>query len=73
MGHLTRVGLGEHPCRGQVEFKVVERAGEGAALPQLIERGYAEKHRAAGVPVHLIGVEFSEESRNITAFEIAEA
>ena len=63
-------------CDGRVylfEFKLIERAGEGAALRQLIERGYAEKHRAAGAPVHLIGVEFSEESRNITAFQIAEA
>ena len=63
-------------CGGRVylfEFKVAERAGEGAALRQLIERGYAEKHRAAGSPVHLIGVEFSEESRNIAAFETAEA
>ena len=63
-------------CGGRVylfEFKVVERAGEGAALRQLIERGYAEKYRAAGAPVHLIGVEFSEKSRNITAFENAEA
>ena len=63
-------------CDGRVylfEFKLIERAGEGAALRQLIERGYAEKYRAAGAPVHLIGVEFSEESRNIMAFEIAEA
>ena len=63
-------------CDGRVylfEFKVIERAGEGAALRQLVERGYAEKYRAAGAPVHLIGVEFSEESRNIMAFEIAAA
>ena len=63
-------------CGGHVylfEFKVIERAGEGAALRQLVERGYAEKHRAAGVSVHLVGVEFSEESRNITAFETADA
>ncbi len=55
------------------EFKLIERAGEGAALRQLRERGYAEKYRAAGEPVHLIGIEFSEESRNIAAFETAEA
>ena len=63
-------------CDGRVylfEFKVIERAGGGAALQQLRERGYAEKYRASGEPVHLIGVEFSEESRNITAFEFAEA
>ena len=63
-------------CAGRAylfEFKVMERAGEGAALRQLTERGYAEKYRAAGAPVHLVGVEFSEESRNIEAFETADA
>ena len=30
------------------EFKVAERSGEGAALAQLQERGYADKHRAGG-------------------------
>ena len=63
-------------CGGHVylfEFKVVERAGEGAALRQLIERGYAEKYRASGEPIHLIGVEFSEQTRNIAAFEVTEA
>ncbi len=62
-------------CGGRVylfEFKLIERAGEGAALGQLIERGYADKHRAAGVPIHLIGIEFSEETRNIAAFETME-
>ncbi|MXX06804.1 MAG: ATP-binding protein [Gammaproteobacteria bacterium] len=61
-------------CGGRVylfEFKVIERAGEGSALRQLIERGYAEKHRAAGEPVHFIGVEFSEETRNVANFETA--
>ena len=50
------------------EFKVVEQAGEGAALAQLKARGYADKYRASGEPVHLIGVEFSREMRNVTAF-----
>ncbi len=62
-------------CAGRVylfEFKLIERAGEGAALRQLRERGYAEKYRAGGEPVYLIGVEFSEESRNIAVFETAE-
>ena len=52
---------------------MVERAGEGAALRQLRERGYADKYRASGEPVHLIGVEFSEEARNIQTFATAEA
>ena len=55
------------------EFKVAERAGEGAALRQLIERGYAEKYRATGEPIKLVGIEFSEETRNITSFAAAAA
>ena len=58
-------------CEGRIylfEFKVVERAGEGAAMRQLAARGYADKYRASGEPVHLVGVEFSEEARNIAAF-----
>ena len=50
------------------EFKVVELAPQGKALQQLQDRGYAEKYRADG-PVHLIGVEFSKEERNIVAFD----
>ncbi len=59
---------------GQVvlfEFKVVERAGDGAALRQLQERGYAEKYRARGEPIHLVGVEFSEKTRNLSGFDVA--
>ena len=52
------------------ELKVVEQAGAGSALAQLEERGYAEKHRAPGRPIHLIGVEFSRETRNIVAFDV---
>ena len=53
------------------EFKVVELTPEGAALAQLKERGYAQKYHSRGEPVHLIGVEFSRETRNVTAFEVA--
>ena len=51
------------------EFKVVERAGPGAALAQLRERGYADKYRHLGKPLHLVGVEFSEKARNVVRFE----
>ena len=57
------------------EFKVVESRPEGAtasptiALAQLRERGYADKYRASGRPIHLIGVEFSKETRNVSAFK----
>ena len=55
------------------EFKVVEQASEGAALAQLRERGYADKYRATGEPIHLIGVEFSSATRNVTAFAVEHA
>ena len=51
------------------EFKVVERAGEGAALAQLKARGYADKYRHLGEPIYLVGVEFSEEKRNLERFD----
>ncbi|MYF49128.1 MAG: ATP-binding protein [Gammaproteobacteria bacterium] len=53
------------------EFKVVEQAGEGAAMAQLRQRGYADKHRGTGGPVRLVAVEFSSEARNIASFETA--
>ena len=52
------------------ELKVVEMAGEGAAMAQLKARGYAEKYCGAGEPIHLVAVEFSRETRNVTAFEV---
>ena len=51
------------------EFKVVELAGEGAAMAQLRSRGYADKYRHLGQPVHLVAVEFSRDARNLVAFE----
>ena len=53
------------------EFKVVEQASKGAALAQLRSRGYADKYRPRAAEIHLIGVEFSEERRNVVAFETA--
>ncbi len=52
------------------EFKVVEQLPEGRALAQIKARGYADKYRASGKPIHLIGVEFSSEQRQIVAFEV---
>lgn len=53
------------------EFKVVEQLPEGKALAQIQARGYADKYRAAGKPIHLVGVEFSREQRQIVAFDTA--
>ena len=52
------------------EFKVVEQAPEGNALAQIKAKGYADKYRASGKPIHLIGVEFSRVERQIVAFEV---
>ena len=52
------------------EFKVVELASAGAALAQLQERRYADKYRALGQPIYLIGVEFSKDERNVAAFDV---
>ncbi len=54
------------------EFKVAELAAAGSALAQLRERGYADKYRGRGEPIHLIGVELSRRTRNVTAFELAD-
>ena len=55
------------------EFKVVEMASAGAALAQLKERRYADKYRALGQPIYLIGVEFSKDERNVAAFDVERA
>jgi hypothetical protein len=58
---------------GQVylfEFKVVEDQAEGRALQQVKEKNYANKYRALGQPIHLIGVEFSKKARNVVGFEV---
>ena len=51
------------------EFKVVELAPAGRALQQLKDRGYADKYRALGQPIHLVGIEFSRERRTLVGFE----
>ena len=52
------------------EFKVVESASAGTAIAQLRQRDYAAKYRGRGEPIHLLGIEFSRESRNIVAFDV---
>ena len=55
------------------EFKSVGKGASGRALAQIKDKGYANKYLRLGRPVHLIGVEFSREDRNIAAFEVARA
>ena len=55
------------------EFKLLKDAPEGKALAQIKNKGYAEKYRHLGQPIHLIGVEFSKAERNIAAFKVERA
>lgn len=58
---------------GQVflfEFKVVELVPQGRALQQIKDMAYADKYRARGEPIHLVGVEFSKAERNVVGFEV---
>lgn len=52
------------------EFKVVELAGAGSALAQLKAKGYADRYRGRGLPIHLVGIEFSRETRTLAAFDV---
>jgi hypothetical protein len=52
------------------EFKVVELVPNGSALQQLKDKRYADKYRGDGLPISMIGVEFSRESRNVAGFEV---
>ena len=51
------------------ELKLRERSEPGAALRQLKERRYADHYLGRGEPVHLVGLEFSAKTRNLTRFE----
>ena len=51
------------------EFKMRERTGSEGALEQLRSRGYADRYRGSAAPIHLVGVEFSAQKRNMTLFE----
>ena len=52
------------------EFKLADREPQGLALAQIRQRGYVDKYRGLGWPIHLIGVEFGREERNAVAFSV---
>jgi hypothetical protein len=52
------------------EFKVVEEVAEGNALQQIKDKRYADKYRAQGLPIHMVGVEFARKTRNVVGFEL---
>ena len=53
------------------EFKIAGRSSPGSIPEQIQQRGYPDKYRRHGQAVHLIGVEFDPDTRNITRFETA--
>ena len=55
------------------EFKVVELVPEGNALQQIKDKAYADKYRQLNQPIHLLGVEFSKDERNVIGFEVEQA
>ena len=55
------------------ELKTVEKEPEGTVMAQIEARGYADKYRHLGQPIHLVGVEFSREERNVAAFSVGRA
>ena len=52
------------------EFKILERAGPGAAMDQLNDRGYAEKYLGTASQLHLVGIEFTTATRNIETIDV---
>ena len=49
---------------------LIGQAVAGEQLQQIKDKGYADKYRAEGLPIHLIGVEFSREQRSVVGFEV---
>ncbi len=53
-----------------IEFKVIKSEGEkNIALKQIKEKRYYEKYTSQQKEIYLIGIEFSEEEKNIVNFE----
>lgn len=42
--------------------------GESPALKQIVDRNYADKYRKPSTTIHLIGIEFDPETKNLAAF-----
>ena len=66
---------------GQVfvfEFKMADGEGDSdavaqSAIEQIQSKSYAEKYRNRGEPVHLVGVSFSREDRNVSVVKVVQA
>ena len=69
----NHVYLFEFKLAPDSERAATESAPASAALAQLKAKGYAEKYRHLGQPIHLVGVAFSRETRNLSAFVVEDA
>ncbi len=64
---------------GQVfVFKMADGEGDNdsvalKAIEQMRDRGYADKYRDRGEVIHLVGISFSSEDRNLTAVKVVPA
>jgi hypothetical protein len=69
--HQGRIDLSLR-CEDQIylfEFKLAERFPGVSPLQQIRDRGYADKFAAEGLPIHCIGIVFSEQARNVIEWE----
>ena len=55
-----------------MEFKVVELEGEGKAIKQLKDKKYWKKYLDRGSKIYMLGIEFSNEKRNMVGFDVEE-
>ena len=56
--------------RARTDALTSDDASTGRAMAQLKQKGYADKYRHLGQPIHLIGVELDRDSRNVASWEV---
>ena len=55
------------------EFKITGTSPAGAGMQQMLDRGYADKYHAHGLPILLVAIEFDPQTRSITHYETVTA
>ena len=64
------VGERTTAARTRTDALTSDDASTGRAMAQLKQKGYADKYRHLGQPIHLIGVELNRGSRNVASWEV---
>jgi hypothetical protein len=59
-------------CNQNMETGFTGVRAEKSPLSHLIDRGYAEKYRAAGRRIRLVGIVFDPEARQIAGWNVKE-